>query len=398
MRFAKLALIGLICVALLAALIWALLPKPVLVDVAQVWRGPMEVTVAAEGITRVRDPWTLTAPIAGNLMRAALQVGDVVVGGKTVVAVIQPAAPGLLDARSRAQAKAAITEAEAAVQVAEVDLARMAASADYAQQQLADHRKLAFDGTVSQHVLENSQNLAADATRALQAAQLTVEMRRASLRRVQALLGEPDPAAADPSLRVQLYAPQDGTVLTIARIDARLVQAGEPLLTIGNLNQLQIETDLLSADAVRVQPGAAARIERWGADNPLMAHVMRIDPIGFTKTSALGIEEQRVRVTLDLDSLPKDGVRLGDQYRVFVRIVVWSGADVLQLPQSALFRHGADWAVYRVINGRAVVTPVKIGQSQDQSVEVQSGVQAGETIITYPGASVVDGVKVAVIQ
>lgn len=400
MRNVKLGLIILGGLAALAALIWALLPQPALVEMVPVRRGVMEVTVAAEGVTRVRDPWTVTAPMAGSLMRSRLQVGDPVLRGKTVVAAIRPAEPSLLDARTRAQAEAAVVEAEAAVRLAEVNLTGAEADQAYADDRLMHNRDLAAKGAIPQRALEESEHLAVEADRNLQAARLEVDLRRATLSRIQAQLSLPEapPPADQPACCLQIFAPLDGTVLNITDIDARLVQAGEPLVTVGDLNEMQIETDLLSTDAVRTHSGALAHVERWGAAEPLLAHVTRIDPVGFTKVSALGIEEQRVRVLLDIDSPLKDRGGLGDHYRVFVRIVIWSGEAVLQVPQGALFRHGDGWAVFRAIDDRAVLTPVEIGHSQDQTVEILGGLQEGEVIIAYPGAPITDGAKVAPLK
>jgi HlyD family secretion protein len=398
MRVRQIAIWSALAATAAAVAFWALRPVPVQVDLATARVAPMEVTVSAEGVTRVRDPWTVTAPLTGTAIRSPVEVGDAVRRGETIVAVIQPAEPAFLDDRARLQAEAAVTEAEAAVRLAEVKLARAEADLAYADSQLARNRALAARGTVPQRILEDSEQAAATAATALEAARFELDLNRATLARMQAQLHGPelrgeDAAPGDCCIRIP--APLDGTVLAVTEMDARLVQAGSPLLTIGNLTDLEIETDLLSSDAVRVAEGALAHVERWGGPGTIDARVRRIDPAGFTRVSALGIEEQRVGVHLDILTPPEGRPGLGDQYRVFVRIVVWSDKAVLQVPQSALFRHQDGWAVFRAAGGRAVLTPVQIGHAHDTAAEVLSGLAEGDVVIAYPGNSVTDGARIA---
>lgn len=398
MRTRQIAIWSTLSLAAAAALVWALRPDPAQVDLATATVAPMEVTVAAEGVTGVRDPWTVTAPLTGTAIRSPVEVGDRVTRGDTIVAVIQPAEPAFLDDRARLQAEAAVTEAQAAVRLAEVQLSRAEADLAYADSQLQRNRALAVRGIIPQRILEDSEQAAATAATALEAARFELDLNRATLARMQAQLHGPELPAdnADPGdCCIRIPAPLDGTVLAVTEMDSRLVQAGSPLLTIGDLADLEIETDLLSSDAVKVAAGAPAHIERWGGPGTISARVRRIDPAGFTRVSALGIEEQRVGVHLDILTPPEGRPGLGDQYRVFVRIVVWSGEAVLQVPQSALFRHDGGWAVFRAVGGRAVLTPVGIGHAHDTAAEVLSGLTEGEVVIAYPGNAVVDGAKVA---
>jgi HlyD family secretion protein len=376
--------------------VWAFWPQPVPVDLAQVWRGPMEVTVAAEGVTSVRDPWTVTAPVAGTLSRPPVTEGQTVSRGETVVAVIRPAEPAFLDARARAEAQAAVAEAEAAVRLAEVNLSRAQSDLDFASSELARNRTLSARGIIPQRVLEDSQQRSTLAERALEAARFELDLHRATLARAKAQLDRPSavPEGQAGSCCMDITAPKDGIVLQVHETEARFVPTGTPLVTIGNLADLGIEADLLSADAVLVRPGALAHVERWGGPLPLDATVTRIDPAGFARVSALGIEEQRVTVHLDITTPIDERPGLGDQYRVFVRIVIWSGDDILQVPQGALLRHGDGWAVFRAIAGRAVLTPVTVGKSQDTSVQILSGLEPGEDLISYPGASISDGARI----
>lgn len=378
-----------------AAFAWAMRPVPLDVDLVTVARAPMAVTVAAEGITRVREPWTVSAPLTGTVARSPLQVGDAVEAGQTVVAVIEPAAPALLDARSRSQAEAAVAEAEAAVRLSEVNLERARADLDYADGQLTRTRELAARGIVAQSALEASQQLQATRAAARDSAEFELALQRATLARAKALLVGPEAALAEGSSEccVQILAPHSGRVLSIVDESARLVQAGSPLLTIGDLSDLEIEVDLLSADAVRVPPGAAAEVERWGGPGILRAQVRRIDPAAFTRVSALGIEEQRVRLRLEFLDPPETRAGLGDRFRVYVRIVVWSAPDVLQVPVAALFRQGDSWATFREIGGRAVLTEVQIGQMTGIVAEVLGGLAPGDRVVAYPGNRISAGAE-----
>ncbi|MCC5971310.1 MAG: HlyD family efflux transporter periplasmic adaptor subunit [Pararhodobacter sp.] len=391
--------IGLGGLVLAGALVWAMWPEPAAVDLATVSRGPMQVTISAEGITRVREPYAITAPITGTTTRSPVQVGDQVLRGETVVAVIQPAEPALMDARSRLQAEAAVTEAEATVRLAEANVVRARSDLSHAESQLERNRVLVERGTVPRRMLEDMEQAHVTATQALSAALSELDLHRASLSRMQAQLMGPSsmqmPEEGTESCCVRLVAPQTGTVLEVADASARLVQAGAPLLSIGDVEDLEIELDLLSSDAVRVPPEARARVERWGGDTELEAQVRRVEPAAFTRVSALGIEEQRVRVRLDILTPPGDRAGLGDRFRVFVRVILWEGEGVLQLPQAALFRHEGGWAVFRVDDGRAVLTPVQVGRQAGGQAELLGGLDEGAAVVMYPASSLSDGARVS---
>ena len=393
----KWILTGLSLAALAAVTVWALSPSAEPVDIAQVTRGPLEVTVEAEGKTQVRNPYLVTAPITGTTTRSPVEVGDTVERGNTVVAEIRPAEPAFLDARARAQAEAAVTEAQASVRLAEANIARAEADLAYAQTEYARNSELAARGIVPPRSLEAADQARRSADAALNAARSALDLNRATLAKAQAQLVAPtDPGAGAAAVTccVQITAPTSGTILTIEDRSARLVQAGETLLTIGDLGDLEIEVDLLSSDAVRVAEGALAHVERWGGSGVLEARVRRIDPAAFTEVSALGIEEQRVRLKLDILTPPEQRVGLGDGFRTYIRIVVWSAEDALRVPQSALFRQGGGWAVFAIQDDRAVLTPVQIGQSNADAAEVLSGLEAGQSVVAYPGSRIADGIRI----
>lgn len=393
MSWTRRLVIGTGAALLLAALGWALWPKPVAVDLATVARGDLRVTVSAEGVTRVREPYAVTAPIAGALERSPVGVGDAVLRGATVLAVIRPAEPALMDARSRAQAEAAVREAEAALALSETNLRRALSALSSAQNELDRARALRATGTIAQRTLELAQTAFTEASQTLAAARSERDLQQASLVRARAQLMEPDGESGG-SAAVRLRAPVSGIVLSVEDQSARLVQAGAPLLTLGDLSDLEIEIDLLSADAVRVAPGMPALVERWGGEGVLDAVVRRVEPAAYTRVSALGIEEQRVRLRLDFLTPPEGRPGLGDRYRVFVRVVVWQGEDRLLVPQAALFRQAGGWAVFRAIDGRAVLTPVQLGPQAEGMAEVTAGLDAGAVVILYPAATLADGAAV----
>lgn len=405
MKAMRWALWGLGGAGLAAAAVWALWPEPVAVDLAEVRRGPLEVTLSAEGKTRVREPYTITAPIAGMTARAPVAVGDAVVADETVVAVLRPADPALMDARTRAQAEAAVAEAEAAVTLAEANLDQARNALDHARTQYDRGAALAAAGSIPQRMQEDLLSQLIAARQGLIAAEAERDLRLAALRRARAQLLAPDPLAgggggnaggvdAEAECCVTLRAPVSGTVLDIPDRNARQVAAGTPLLTLGDTADLEIEIDLLSSDAVRVAPGMEARVTRWGGEGVLAARVRRIEPAAFTRVSALGIEEQRVRLQLDLLSPPAERAGLGEQFRVLADLVLWEGEDVVQVPHGALFRDGEGWAVFRKIDGRAVPTPVTQGRRGATMAQITDGLSPGDLVVMFPPNSITEGSRI----
>lgn len=392
----KTLVIGGLAVAGLGALaVWGFRPDPVPVDLAEVSRGPMALTVNADGKTRIRSVFEVAAPIAGNAQRSPVEVGDRVIGGKTVVAVVRPVPPALLDARSRSQAVAAVAEAEAALQVAQSRMRQAEEELAYAVSQLSRVSTLVQRGVASVTQLEDATQLRDIKAATLEAAQSSRSMAEGALARARAVLIEPDPEGrTNGACCVELHAPADGVVLSVASISERPVAAGAPLLTIGQPDDLEIVADLLSADAVRVAPGSRAIVERWGGPQPLEAVLRRIDPAARTKVSALGIEEQRVDVVFDLLSAPAARPGLGDGFAVFLRVVEWRADDVVQVPLSALFRVGSDWFVFQVQDDIAVRAPVTLGRRNGSAAQVLSGLAAGDRVVTHPSDRVSDGIKI----
>ncbi|SMH52295.1 efflux RND transporter periplasmic adaptor subunit [Maritimibacter sp. HL-12] len=373
-------------------------PEYVPVDLASVTRGPLEVTVNGDGMTRIRDVFEVSAPVSGQVLRSPVKVGDDVVSGETVVALIEPGEPAFLDERARAQAEAAVAQARAAQVLSEANL--RAAEADMANAQRQFDRVFALHGrgTASDTQLEQAEVALDLAAAQFDSAQANLTMRESEVASAEAVLIEPgveERATGDGvECCITLKAPVSGQVLNVTNESARMVTAGTPLLTIGPPNDLEITVDLLSTDAVRIAPGVRAYVERWGGSEALEAQVRQIEPAAFTKVSALGIEEQRVRVLLDFVTAPEARPALGHNFRVYLRIVEWQGDDVRLVPISALFREGGDWAVFTLDGEAARLAPVEIGRRNTEFAEVLDGLAEGDRVITHPSDRVDDGVLV----
>ena len=381
-----LAGIGLV-VALLAIALW---PETTPVDVAPVQRGALEVTVEDEGETRVRERFVISAPVAGRLRRVELEAADPVRRGQ-VVATLWPAPPALLDARSRAEAGAAVEAARSSLGRARAERERARAGDDRARSDLARSRELAAAGVLSAEALEASQTETRVAGEALHAADFAVATAEHELERAQAVLLQASGGAAGRPIDVR--SPVDGVVLKRLRESEAVVPAGEPLLEVGDPRALEIVSDLLSADAVRVRPGQRVRIGQWGGEGLLAGRVRRVESAGFMKVSALGVEEQRVNVIVDFEQ--PAATPLGDGYRVEVGIVVWEAPDVVKAPTSSLFRKGDQWAVFVVEDGRARLKTVEVGRRNGLEAQVLTGLQPGQRVIVHPDDALKDGGRVS---
>ncbi|MCU0834188.1 MAG: efflux RND transporter periplasmic adaptor subunit [Chromatiaceae bacterium] len=372
--------LGLLSLALLviAGLAWGFWPRPLVVDAALVREAPLTVTVDEEGRTRVKDRFVISAPVAGYLRRIQLEVGDPVTWDQ-VLACLEPSPSPVLDPRSRAEAEARVSRAQAALRMAE-ERNRM--------------EELRRERTVPQQELDEARSRDRQAGANLRSARFAVEVARFELAAAQTALEYAD-GGGDERKPVPLRAPVNGSVLKLLRKSEGVVRAGEPLIEVGDPMALEVEVDLLSADAVRVHPGTQVRLERWGGEGTLDALVRTVEPVGFTKVSALGVEEQRVWVIADLTSPHERWEALGDGYRVEASFVLWHGEQVLQIPTSALFRRGDGQAVFVIADGRARLRPVVTGQRAGLVAQVVEGLAAGETVITHPDDRIADGVRVS---
>lgn len=386
---------GLTAVGIGALVVWGLLPEPVPVDLADITVGEMTLTVDADGKTRIRNVFEVATPISGRAQRSPVKVGDRVIGGKTVVAVVRPVVAELLDARSRSQAEAAVAEAEAALRVTMSQVKQAEEDLSYANAQYGRVLALLERGHATTSQMEDVTQQRAIKQATLEAAHSSKAMAESALVRAQAVLIDPDPESeTNGDCCVELRAPADGVVLSVTSLSERPVTMGASLLTIGEPTDLEIVADLLSADSVRVAPGSRAIVERWGGDKPLEAILRRIEPSARTKVSALGIEEQRVDIVFDLLSPPEDRPGLGDGFAVFLRVVEWHRENVTQVPLSALFRSNGDWYVFRVSDNTAARVSVAVGRRNNRMAEVLDGLVPGDRVITHPSDRVRDTVEI----
>ena len=377
-----------------AAIVWGFMPRPIPVETAVVKRGPLQVSVEEEGKTRVIDRFVVSAPVAGFARRLNADVGDIVKRGETLL-LLDPLRSTVLDPRSRAEAQARVAAAEAALKRAQKDVEAAAAEARRWETQRKRARELHATGTIADEALdeiaasaERSQAQERSAEYAVEVARHDLEAARTALRHSAAQQSE------KPAETVAVRAPVGGRILKIVHESEGVVDAGDPLLEIANPRGLEVEVELLSADAVKVGPGTRVLFERWGGEQHLQGRVRIVEPVGFTKISALGVEEQRVLVIADITSPPEQWARLGDGYRVEARFILWEGENVLQIPSSTLFRHGEGWAVFAVEDGMAVRRAADLGHRNGLITEVLSGLEDGDTLITHPDDAIDDGVEV----
>lgn len=404
----KRALWGLAALVIVSGLLVLWWPNPQPVDVGEVGRGPLRVTVDEDGQTRVRERYTVSATVGGNLERIQRDAGDYVEAGE-VVARIYPTQAPLLDPRSRAQAEAMVETARAAVTQAEVAVEQAEQADRYTQREAERLTGLYRENVVTRQRAEQAEFEAEQAHTRLEAARAAVVVAREQLAQAQATLEE-GPAAADSrgenmagqpvgggpvdTTAVEIRAPIAGTVLQVLQESAGPVQPGTPLVELGDPAKLEIVVDVLTTEAVAIQPGASASLEQWGGGQPVQAVVRRIEPAAFTRVSSLGVEEQRVNVILDVVDAPESWKVIGDGFRVEAEIVTWEGDDVLQVDASAVFRSPEGWAAYRIVDGRARFTAVQLGARTDQEVQILGGLDRGDTVILYPGDAIDDGVRV----
>lgn len=382
---------------LLGGITWLAMRSPTqLASIGTVTRGPLEVVLQEEGKTRIKQRYVIAAPVAGTVRRIALQPGDAVQAGQTL-AEIDAAASSLLDPRARSQAQADVRSAQA-----QLDAARKHSSAALASQRLAQAdwqraQSLHPSGAISKQELDQARTRHDAAQAEWGVARADEQAASARLAAARALLQEEGRAAegTDSTGKVlSVTAPAAGRILKRPIESSMPVAMGQTLMEVGDPSQLEIEVEVLSGDAVRLAAGMPARISRWGGEGALQAKVARVEPGGFTKVSALGVEEQRTRVILDLESPQQQWAALGDGYRVEVEFIVQRADNVLQVPANALFRLGDGWAAYRLVNGKAQRTPVQIGMRSALAAEVKSGLEQDQSVIIQPDERIGDGTRI----
>lgn len=382
--------------AVLLSLVVAFRPQAIPVDLLELEPGALVVTVDEEGETRVRDVFVLSAPVAGRMLRIEAEAGDNVKANESVLAEIEPVDPTFLDFRSEAQAQAAVRSAESATALAQAEVDQALAELDFARAELRRARELIVDNTISRRELDDAerQQKTTKATYATKLAALQVkkfELERARAELLSPTQGRPPPGECE---CVPIRSPVDGVILRVLQESEGVVPAGEPLLEIGNSADLEIVVDLLSADAVRVAAGQRVIIHGWGGEVPLEGRVRRVEPFGFTKISALGIEEQRVNVIVDLVSEPAQWERLGHGYQVDLRIVLWEGEQLVKVPLTALFRDSGRWTVFVDADGEAARRYVEVGRRNGLEAQIVAGLEVGERIVMHPNDQVIEGVRI----
>jgi HlyD family secretion protein len=335
----------------------------------------------------------VSAPVTGTLARIDLHEGDRVEPGM-VLARLLPLASPLLDPRSRQVAVEHLASAIDTQRQANATVTRAETADDAARRDLSRVDALTKQGSLSQAQLDQASADARMRRAELSSARFAEKVAAHDIEQARAALERFSPGAR-PSEQFEVTSPVHGQVLHVLRKSEGVVDAGTALIEVGDPRALELVVDVLSQDAVAARPGMPARLLHWGGDRPLTAKVRRVEPSAFTKTSALGVDEQRVNVILDPEGPPDAWQPLGDDFAAEIEITVWSKPDVVQVPTSALFRRGAEWAVFTMSRGRAVGRDVEVGHRGALQTEIVGGLEPGETVIVHPGASVHDGARVA---
>ena len=370
------------------------IPRPVVVDTAIAMRGHMQVMIEEEGRTRVIDRFVISAPIAGFMRRIELNVGDEISKDQMVVH-LEPLHSSALDPRSRAEAEARVSAAKAALLAAEKRVRAADADTRYAAEEHERLKKLFQSKIVSLEKYQLAQTAARRTQANLESAEFAVEVAKHELKAAEAAVRfSADSSKGVAPETVSISAPVKGRLLKIHHESEGVVNAGQALLEIGDTLSLEVEVDILSRDAVRIKPGMKVIFDHWGGEELIQGAVRTIEPVGFTKISALGVEEQRVLVISDLTSPVEQWQRLGDGYRVEAGFILWEGDNILQVPSSALFRHEDGWALFVIEDDEARLRVVEVGHRGGLVAEIASGLKAGEMVITHPGDNIADGIRV----
>lgn len=404
----------LIAAAIIAALGYAFVPQPVDVDLARVERGTVRVSVDEDGKTRIREKYVVSAPLNGRILRISMDPGDQVVAGKTLLTMIEPRDPELLDARSVAQAEARVKAAEAALRQAEPNLEKARAAQAHSESEMTRVRAAARSNAASKSELEAAEYDYRARSEELRSAKIAEEIARFELQQAEAALLRSRPGAdaevenssknrrsddnshgnGNGSWNFPIYSPINGRVLRVMQESSAVVTPGTPLIELGDPADLEVEIDVLSRDAVKIHPGDLVLLEHWGGSAPLEGRVRTVEPSAFTKISTLGVEEQRVYVIVDLVDPPQKRSTLGDGFRVEARIVIDEAENALKVPTSALFRVGRESAIFKVVDNVVHQQIVNVGRQNGLEAEILEGLHEGDKVILHPSDRVEDGVKV----
>lgn len=385
--------IAAIAVLVIGLLVWGFWPQPVLVEAVKVKRAPLKVTIEEEGRTRVIDRYIISAPVDGVTCRVELNVGDPVEQGEVLLG-ITPLESAVLDPRSRARAKAQVAAAESALQAAQAKARTAAAEQELAAAELRRLERLLDKGLVSRDTYDKAVAQAKTTASAKRSADFSVDVARYELAAARTALEYSAGDDDEPAERVPIRSPITGKILKVYHECKGPVRTGEPLLEVGDPSRLEVEVDVLSIDAVKIKPGMNVLFDRWGGERPLEGIVRTVEPVGFTKVSALGVEEQRVLVISDFTSPKEQWQRLGDGYRVEGQFILWDKQDVLQVPASSVFRYNDGWALFVIDGGYAARREVRIGQRTGLVAQILEGVKEGELVVNHPSDDIEDGSRI----
>ncbi len=376
----------------------SLWPRPAKVQVMVVESGWLEVAIQQDGVTRIKDRYLVSAAVGGKLLRISLRPGDTIERGRSLLAAIQPALPTMLDARQNSQLHANVEAAKRQVDLAEARRDQARTHLQQAETNFGRLKTLKDEGSVSATEFEVAETLYRSRSEDLRVANFEWEIRGFELQQAEAARKHFADEDVTEALQFEIRAPIDGQVLRVFEESSTVVAAGTPLMEVGNASDLEIVIDVLSTDAVKIQPGNPVILEHWGGTRSLLAEVRQVEPAAFTKVSALGVEEQRVNVIADFREPISEISRLGDQYRVEARVVIWKADNVIKVPVSALFRHEGTWAVFVVADRRARLRKLDIGNRSESFAEVLQGLSAGETVVVYPSDALEDGDQVEITK
>ncbi len=381
-------------VVVVAFIVWGFWPQPIAVEVVKAVRAPLSVTVEEEGRTRVLDRYIIAAPVDGVACRVEMDVGDIVEQGQTLL-TITPLESRVLDPRSRAEAEARVAAAKSALESARQQAESAKATLMLQASEVNRLRPLTEQGVVSQGEFEKAETSFRVAEASLRAANFGVEVATYEKEAAETALSYTAGAMPrEPAVRVPVRSPITGKVLKIPHICAGPVRTGEPLMEVGDPEQLEVEVDVLSADAVKIKAGMRVLLDRWGGEGALEGMVRTIEPVGFTKVSALGVEEQRVLIIIDITSPRQQWQRLGDGYSVEARFILWQEESVLQVPASSLFRYEDGWALFVMEENRATLHQVNLGQRNGLVAQILGGIEEGDSVVNHPSDEVEEGKRI----
>ncbi|MCW9028070.1 MAG: HlyD family efflux transporter periplasmic adaptor subunit [Kangiella sp.] len=390
-RFTLWILLAAVLVTLLAYGLW---PRAIEVETVKVTKGQFYEVVSEVGETKVKHVYQVSAPITGYLRRVELEVGDPVIANETVVAEIEPLRSQPLDPRSERQAVAELSAAQSALEMTQAKLRQVQNELSFAKSDLERADSLYKDQAISEREFDTAKKIYQSLQQELQATQATLQLRQAELERVKALL---DTSLAEflPKCECsQVLAPATGVVLTRYRQSASVINAAQPIMDIGDPNELEVKVELISTEAVRVSQGQKVRMEGWGGDTVLEGIVRQVEPMAYKKVTALGIEEQRVNIYIDFASPPEQWQKLGHGYQLDVDIILADKPNSLIVPVIAMVREGTQWVAFAIEDGVATKRTLEIGAINGLEAEVLTGVSEGEVLIYNPSEEIEDGLSV----